>query len=168
VGFRGLEQVLDSPKAHPPESPKSRTPRLSVRGYAGLRRKRTVMDVQRLFSMFPQGMPGVALILLRVSVALTVLLHGYARQDALPVSLFIAEHLLAAMIVVGCFTPILALLAISVQFIGPLEALLSDAGMGVVAALNALALAMLGPGAYSLDALRFGRRVVDVSSSNDE
>jgi hypothetical protein len=34
--------------------------------------------------------------------------------------------------------------------------------------LNALALMLLGPGAYSLDALRFGRRVVDLPSGDDK
>jgi hypothetical protein len=33
-------------------------------------------------------------------------------------------------------------------------------GCAAIAILNALALALIGPGAYSIDARRFGRRIV--------
>jgi hypothetical protein len=127
-----------------------------------------VTPVQRLFSMFPPGMPGIALVFLRVSVALTVLLHGYARYEELPAWLLLALLLLAILVVVGFLTPILALLALTVQFIAPLGPAVPGAGAVAVSVFNALALALLGPGAYSLDAIRFGRRVVDLPSREDD
>jgi uncharacterized membrane protein YphA (DoxX/SURF4 family) len=75
--------------------------------------------------------------------------------------------LLAITLIAGFLTPILALLAAAVQFIGPWAATMSTSGLLVVSILNAVALALLGPGAYSIDAARFGRRVVDLPSDND-
>lgn len=118
--------------------------------------------------MFPPGLPGIALAFLRVSVALTVLLHGYARYEELPAWLLLALLLLAILVVVGFFTPILALLALTVQFIVPPGATLAEAGAAATSVFNALALALLGPGAYSLDAIRFGRRVVKLPSREGE
>jgi hypothetical protein len=118
--------------------------------------------------MFPQGLPGIALLLLRVSVALTVLLHVYARHQELPAWYADALLLLAVMLVVGIVTPILALLAMAVQFIGPPGLTVPSAVVVMASTLDALALALLGPGAYSLDALRFGRRVVDLPPAEDE
>src|SRR5215813_11607436 len=37
--------------------------------------------VQRLFSMFPAGSPGIGLLLLRVSVAIALLLEGYGHRQ---------------------------------------------------------------------------------------
>jgi uncharacterized membrane protein YphA (DoxX/SURF4 family) len=118
--------------------------------------------------MFPQGLPGIALVLLRVSVALTVLHHVYVRQETLPAWLLATLLLLAAMLVVGFLTPILALLALAVQLITAPGLALPNGVVVTASILNALALALLGPGAYSLDALRFGRRVVDLPSAENQ
>jgi hypothetical protein len=126
-----------------------------------------VTPVQRLFSMFPQGMPGIALLLLRVSVASTVLLHGYAQQEDLSIWL-VAALLLAIPLVAGFLTPIVSILAIAVQCVRLLDMVGPARAFAAILVLSALALALLGPGAYSLDAVRFGRRVVDLSSDEDE
>jgi uncharacterized membrane protein YphA (DoxX/SURF4 family) len=127
-----------------------------------------VLDVQRLFSMFPPGLPGIALALLRVSVALTVLLQGYTQREGLPLWLTAASLLLAVLLTAGFLTPILAILTMVVQLVVAFQGPLPIRAFATVLALNALALALLGPGAYSLDALRFGRRVVRLSAGEDE
>ena len=76
--------------------------------------------------------------------------------------------LLAIVLIVGFLTPIVALLAMAVQFAGPWYLGISNTGLVTISILNALALALLGPGAYSFDALRFGRRVVNLPSGDDE
>jgi hypothetical protein len=125
-------------------------------------------DVQRLFSMFPSGLPGIALLLLRVSVAFPVLLHCYARRDAMAVMVLAAFLLLAIAVIVGFLTPIVAFTTMAVQIGGPWDLGVSSTGIVTISILNALALTLLGPGAYSLDALRFGRRVVDLPSGVDK
>jgi hypothetical protein len=120
--------------------------------------------MQRLFSMFPDGLPGVALGLLRASVAFTVLVHGFTSHGALRMWLLVAVIALSILLVAGILTPILALVAIAVQWTGLPDITFVDVVIVAAASLNALALALLGPGAYSLDARRFGRRVVDLPS----
>jgi hypothetical protein len=131
-----------------------------------VRDKRSLTGVQRLFSMFPSGLPGIALLLLRLSVAFTVLLHGYARREVLAVAALAGFLLLAMALIVGFLTPIVTLLVMAVQFAGPWGLGMTNTGFVTVSILNALALALLGPGAYSFDALRFGRRVVDLPSDD--
>ena len=116
--------------------------------------------------MFPSGLPGIALLLLRLSVASTVLLHGYARREVLAVAALAGFLLLAMALIVGFLTPIVTLLVMAVQFAGPWGLGMTNTGFVTVSILNALALALLGPGAYSFDALRFGRRVVDLPSDD--
>jgi hypothetical protein len=123
--------------------------------------------VQRLFSMFPSGLPGIALLILRTSVAMTVLLHGYLQPQEPAAWLLAGSLLLAITLIAGFLTPILALLSAAVQFNGPWAASMSQSGFLVVSILNALALALLGPGAYSIDAVRFGRRLVDLPSDRE-
>jgi uncharacterized membrane protein YphA (DoxX/SURF4 family) len=118
--------------------------------------------VQRLFSMFPPGLPGLALLLLRVSVAIALLLDVYGHREALPDWVHVLVILISLVVSVGYLTPIAAAAALACHaFIG--LAVGAEAGSAVTAlvfALNALALALLGPGAYSLDSRRFGRRLV--------
>jgi hypothetical protein len=60
---------------------------------------------------------------------------------------------------VGALTPLAAVAAAGLQFAEAGNVAMTGAGIGS-AILDALALAVLGPGAYSLDSLRFGRRVI--------
>jgi hypothetical protein len=118
--------------------------------------------------MFPSGLPGIALVLLRMSVVLTVLLDAYARRGEVAVVILGALLVLAVGLTVGFLTPILALLAMTVQFMGPSGFTLPDTGFAASSLIDALALALLGPGAYSIDALRFGRRVVELPPRDGE
>jgi hypothetical protein len=118
--------------------------------------------------MFPSGLPGFALLLLRISVALTVLLHGYTRREELAAVALAGVLLLAIALVVGFLTPIVALLAMAVQFVGTWSGGMPILGFVALSILNSLALALLGPGAYSCDAVRFGRRVVELPPEDEE
>jgi len=66
---------------------------------------------------------------------------------------------LSACLCVGFLTPIVAILALLFHVLAWSSLSIDSAGM-TATLLDALALAMLGPGAYSIDAYRFGRRVV--------
>jgi uncharacterized membrane protein YphA (DoxX/SURF4 family) len=127
-------------------------------GYAMIPEKRTLPGVQRLFSMFPSGLPGIALVLLRISVASTVLLQAGAQREVMT----------AMILLLGFFTPLVALLAAAAPFVGPSIMTLPYGGLAIISLLNAVALALLGPGAYSFDAVRFGRRVVQLHSKDGD
>ena len=113
--------------------------------------------------MFPDGLPGLALLLLRLSTTIT-LIAGVSSpfQDGSGWHL-VGLILLGAALCAGFLTPIAALLAVGVQLLR-LSAFTSNPVWLGVTILNALTLAMLGPGAYSFDALRFGRRRMTVSN----
>jgi uncharacterized membrane protein YphA (DoxX/SURF4 family) len=76
--------------------------------------------------------------------------------------------LLAIAVIVGFVTPIVAFMTMAVQLWGLWDLGVSSTGFATISILNALALMLLGSGAYSLDALRFGRRVVDLPSGDDK
>ncbi len=144
----------------PRRSPESGTARYPSIEYASTRSWRTLPDVQRLFIMFPTGLPGFALLLLRASVAIALLTQGYASRQSLPGWAEGATILVFLLLSAGYLTPIVALVGLAIH--GFIWWALGPAGAVAVTTilLDAVALALLGPGAYSIDSYRFGRRVV--------
>jgi hypothetical protein len=124
--------------------------------------------VQRLFSMFPQGGPGLALLLLRISVAATFLLD-WAHHPDLPFRylLFTGALLIALSLTIGFLTPVLAVIVCASAIVNLLIGSPSGNFISVFPILDAMALTLLGPGAYSLDARLFGRHVMVVSPRKD-
>jgi hypothetical protein len=124
--------------------------------------------MQRLFSMFPQGAPGFALLLLRISVAM-IFLTSIADQSLVSsVPLVCAGVLLiSGSLSIGFLTPYLSV----VSFVSGVAILLlnphtySVVQVGLL--FNAAALALLGPGAYSVDARLFGLRVTVLRPGKD-
>jgi len=123
--------------------------------------------VQRLFSMFPQGGPGFALLLLRISVAAIFLIEGVKRfgfsSDILLGGIFAVSIALA----IGFLTPLLSVLVCVSAAAALLTGFSSDTLVLVSLILTSAALSLLGPGAYSVDARLFGRRVMIVPPRKD-
>ena len=126
--------------------------------------------VQRLFSMFPPGGPGIGLLLLRISVAATFVMI-VADRAGLPSihPLFVGALLISLCLIIGVLTPYLSFI-VCVYVLVNLFCAASRLDELVLASLllSAAALALLGPGAYSLDARLFGRRVVVVPPPRDK
>lgn len=135
--------------------------------------------MSRLYSRFPARAPGAGLLLLRMAIGATLVAQAMpglsGAQDPRLSSL--ACCLLAlvsgASLIVGFLTRIVAaiaatlvtsatLLSLTSSSVGPLRSYPSDLNMIVVA----VAIALLGPGAISLDAALFGRRKVIIPRSS--
>jgi putative oxidoreductase len=120
--------------------------------------------VQRFFSTFPNERPGAGLLLLRLTLSAGLLVDGFARihEPAIAqILLAIGEFLIGPLLIAGMWTPIVGVvvcvlqLSIVVMTDGTLELPLQRAAIG-------LGLALLGPGAWSVDARVFGRRRIAI------
>jgi putative oxidoreductase len=118
--------------------------------------------MQRLFSTFPNSLPGAGLLLLRLCDAVLLLFHS-TIISGFRMSLEGFAQLVAAgagcLILVGLATPISAAVgAVAILCIAaPIET-------HIVLATAGASLALLGPGAWSIDARLYGRRRIDLDS----
>ena len=127
-----------------------------------------------LFSTYPGGAPGLGLLLLRIAVSAALVIQGAAYVSSphakLDIWILAASVIICAiLLVVGLFTSIVSLLAamgvgaIALSlFRSPIGNLLSEGMMIFNVVLTSLAIVLLGPGAFSLDARLFGRREIIV------
>jgi len=114
--------------------------------------------------MFPQGGPGVALLLLRISVAAIFLMHAasYLNVSSLRL-LFACVVLMCVSLSAGFLTPYLSVIACAAAIANLLLVPHSGNLIHITPVIDAAVLALLGPGAYSVDARLFGRRVTVIS-----
>lgn len=112
--------------------------------------------MRHIFSLYPGGPAGAGLLMLRLHVVL--LLVDLAAAQVLPVALAIS--VLIPALALGLYTRIALSLAIAV-FGASLFTSTHLAPVPFASELFSLiALGLLGPGALSIDAHRFGRRVI--------
>jgi len=115
--------------------------------------------------MFPDGWPGRGLLLLRLVVGLLLIHDGIAGLMGAPQGESVALQVIAAIagifLLAGLWTPIAGtLLTVTELWIAltgtdPVRSTILLATVGI-------ALAILGPGAQSIDALLFGRKRLDI------
>jgi uncharacterized membrane protein YphA (DoxX/SURF4 family) len=105
--------------------------------------------------MFPTGAAGVALLLLRLVVAITFLISGTLVTSLWTLSVVIV---LEAALCLGFLTPYAAFLCCLMELRLVLMRAGEDESHLFVAILSGAALALIGPGAYSVDSHIFGRR----------
>jgi putative oxidoreductase len=125
--------------------------------------KRVIL--QRLFSTFANGWPGKGLMLLRLAISAFLIYDALIRlQGAGDVGHAIPQMGAAALgilLFAGLWTPVAGMLVSFLQ-IWICVAYREDLGAHVLAAAIALGLSLIGPGAWSVDALVFGRRRISI------
>jgi putative oxidoreductase len=116
--------------------------------------------LQRLFTTFADGWPGFGLLLQRLVTGTAVLysglviLHDTSAAARVP---YIAATVPGVLLLTGFWTPIAGVLLAAVE----LWIALSGGGnawMPIILAVLGATLAMIGPGAWSIDARLFGRK----------
>jgi putative oxidoreductase len=110
--------------------------------------------------MFPPGLPGLALLLLRASTAIALLAECYSRQRDMPGWMQAAAILVSLALSLGYLTPIMAAMCLVLHTLIWSGLGIGNAAVATTICLDAIALSLLGPGAYSIDYYRFGRRQV--------
>jgi len=121
--------------------------------------------VQRLFSTFADGWPGIGLLLLRLVVGITLVVRGDTRLSSdtsiqlTVLSMFAIGA--ALLLLAGLWTPVAGTL---VAFIEVWRIFLLPENLWLYILLGTIgaALAMVGPGAWSVDARLFGRKYIDI------
>ena len=118
--------------------------------------------MQRLFSTFPDGLPGAGLALLRAAAAIPLAYAGLLTvASSSPVLLEVVTAGAAILLLIGLWTPLAGTL-IAVAELGLAVLHPAEPWIHVQFAAMGAALAMLGPGGCSLDARLFGRKQIQI------
>jgi uncharacterized membrane protein YphA (DoxX/SURF4 family) len=120
--------------------------------------------VQRLFSTFASGWPGGGLLAQRLVLGFTQVYCFFACVNATPVCGTVVPQSIGALagilILAGLWTPVAGILVAIIEawiaFLLP-----SSAALPAVLAILGASLALIGPGAWSLDAWLFGRKRIE-------
>lgn len=111
------------------------------------------------FLVFPAGSTGVALLLIRASVSISLLFPPYGSIPPRSATA-VACAVLAVAVGIGVFTRVVALVAALVGLAVAAAAAGPPSLAFMTFALQSTALALIGPGAVSVDARRFGRKTL--------
>lgn len=123
------------------------------------------VSLRRLFSSFARGWPGVGLLLMRVVTSLVLLskaalaLHRGGSVGSAALAVFAGGA--GALLLAGLWTPIVG---VAVAAIALWSAFAQPGDPGTYALLGCMgaALALLGPGAWSVDARLFGWKRIEI------
>lgn len=121
--------------------------------------------MQRLFSTFARGWPGAGLLLQRV-IAATLLFYCAIAQishttHALSTVLQMTAAAAGLLLLLGLWTP-LAGVIVAISELAIVISHRADPWLCVLLAALGASLAMIGPGAWSIDARLFGRKEVRI------
>jgi putative oxidoreductase len=125
--------------------------------------------VRRLFSTFAPGWPGVGLLILRLVASSSMVARGLpglrAAQALQPAILELAAVLAGAFLAVGLWTPVSGCL-VAAFALWDLITKPGDHWSSILLGAMGVALAMIGPGIWSLDTRLFGWRRIVIRDRN--
>jgi uncharacterized membrane protein YphA (DoxX/SURF4 family) len=115
----------------------------------------------RTFEVHPGGPIGAAILLVRGSAALTLLsFAGVSAERSMVFSVLVCT--VVAMLLLGIGTKFVTSVAAGGALVTAWESDWTSAAVHVALAIEVLAIFLTGPGAFSLDALRFGRTTLRI------
>lgn len=120
--------------------------------------------MRRLFSTFARGWPGVGLLLLRLVVGIALIWRAIEKLNgASPIQVTVPDVLavgLGLLLLIGLWTPLAGTLVAGIQVCGIFWKVADPWSFVFVGTIGA-ALAMLGPGFWSVDARLYGWKRID-------
>jgi len=121
--------------------------------------------VRRLFSTFARGWPGVGLLVLRLVSGISLIWRAVEKLNGAPcpVQLTVLNVLavgLGLLLLAGLCTPLAGTLVAGIQVCGIFWKVADPWSLVFVGTIGA-ALAMLGPGSWSVDARLYGWKRID-------
>ena len=119
--------------------------------------------MQRLFSSFADGWPGTALLFLRLGAGAVLVQFAIASPSAASLVAAVGGVLLLA----GLWTPVIGT-AIAIAELWITFSQSNHLRSHFLLAVLGACLAMIGPGAWSIDARLFGRKQIDPSTFENE
>ena len=121
--------------------------------------------MQRLFSTFPNGRPGAGLLLLRFAVGASLIVEKVPLIWVIPQSFGLEVRIVMVCVGIsllcGLWTPVMGALAAAIELLIAFSPVGGDA-THILLAILSFSLALLGPGAWSVDAHIFGRKRIDI------
>ena len=121
--------------------------------------------MQRLFSTFANGWPGIGLLLQRLLIAAALLHFGMSHLNGTSDLASIVISLIGAaagiLLLIGLWTPFVGSLIAAVQMWIAFS-YAGDRWTSIMLAILAATLAIIGPGAWSIDARLFGREHIEI------
>jgi uncharacterized membrane protein YphA (DoxX/SURF4 family) len=125
--------------------------------------------LQRLFSTFADGWPGIGLLLLRLLAAAALLYFTITGVLASPPPATVVLQIVVigagVLLLIGLWTPVAGTLAAVTKVSIACSRFFSHSGdpwTPLAMAVLGATLAMVGPGAWSVDARLFGRKHIDL------
>ena len=130
--------------------------------------------LQRLFSTFPNRWPGVGLLLLRLGVGIALIYLGIGllvggMGEPIAIARELIEVAAGIFLLAGLWTPVIATLIALDELWIAFSLYASEPGsrwIHIFLAVLTAGVAMLGPGAWSIDARLFGRKLFKMGDRN--